>query len=155
MPLDKAHLYQYCEREIKRNFSELGVQEARWILNNYNNIYGGSPQEFPEKYIENSIYSYGVKEGGNAKYLKEIPIRMYTDLDVEWLINERKRDLYDWNGTDIIAMINELKLMGNENANVIITMGKGIRLDGTRHPHSWSIMNNQDCIEWIDQLLDQ
>ena len=155
VPLDKAHLYEYCQREIKRDFSEVGVNEARWILNNYNDIYGGSPIEFPQKYIEASIYSYGEKHGGNAKYLKDIPIRMYTDLDVNWLINERQRDLYDWNGSDIVAMINDLNLMGNKDANVIITMGKGVRLDGTKHPHSWSIMDNQDCFNWIFNLINE
>ena len=123
------------------------------MMNNYNEIYGGSPKEFPEKYIEASIYSNGVENGGNAEYLKDIPIRMYTDLDVNWLMNERRRDLYDWNGTDIVAMINDLKLMGNSDANVIITMGKGVKLDGTKHPHSWSIMDNQDCFKWIEKLI--
>lgn len=155
VPLDKAHMYEYCLREISRNFSEVGVNEARWIINKYNQTYGGSPKEFPERYIEASIYSYGAENGGNAQYLKDIPIRMYTDLDVEWLINERGRDLYDWNGTDIVAMINELKLMGNTDANVIITMGKGVRLDGSKHPHSWSIMDNQDCMNWILKLFEK
>jgi len=153
VPLDKAHFYEYCQREIKRNYSELGVGEARWMLNNYNEIYGGSPEKFSEKYIKASIYSNGVEKGGNAQYLKDTPIRMYTDLDVNWLMNERRRDLYDWNGTDIVAMINDLKLMGNKNANVVITMGKGVKLDGTRHPHSWSIMDNKDCFNWIEKLI--
>ncbi len=152
-PLDLAHLYKYAEREIKRNFSEAGMDEARWMINKYNNIFGGSPSEFPEKYIEASMYSYGVENGGNAVYLKDMPIRMYTDLDVNWLLNERHRDLYDWNGTNIVAMINELKLMGNKDANVVITMGKGVRLDGRRHPHSWSIMDTDDCMNWIMTLL--
>jgi len=153
VPLDNIHLYEYCEREIKRNFSEVGINEAKWFIKRYNKLYGGSPKEYPERYIETSIYSNGEINGGNAKYLKNIPVRMYTDLDVNWLITERRRDLYDWNGTDIVAMINDLKLMGNEDANVIITMGKGVRLDGTNHPHSWSIMDNNDCINWILKLL--
>lgn len=152
-PLDIAHLYEYAEREIKRNFSEAGMNEAKWMINNYNEIFGGSPTDFPEKYVEASMYSHGVEDGGNAKYLKDISIRMYTDLDVDWLLNERHRDLYDWNGTNIVAMINELKLMGNEDANVIITMGEGVRLDGSRHPHSWSIMDTDDCMKWIKTLL--
>jgi len=152
VPVDKAHLYAYCQREISRNFSEAGMNEARWLMNNYNQMYGGSPDEFPEKYVAASIYSNGAENGGNAQYLKNMPIRMYTDLDVEWLINQRRRDLYDWNGTDIVAMINDLKLMGNQDANVIVTMGKGVRLDGRKHPHSWSIMDNQDCMQWILQL---
>ena len=155
VPLDKIHMYEYCEREIARNFSEAGMNEARWIMNRYNQLYGGSPQEYPDRYVEASIYSNGYPQGGNAQYLKEIPIRMYTDLDVEWLMNQRRRDLYDWNGTDIVAMINDLKLMGNEDANVIITMGQGVRLDGRRHPHSWSIMDNRDCIDWIIKLMSE
>lgn len=154
-PLDKAYLYTYCEREIKRNFSPAGVNEAKWMLNSYNTTYGGSPSEFPEKYIEASLYSYGVEHGGNAQYLKNTPIRMYTDLDVDWLMNERQRDLNDWNGSDIIAMINELKIMGNTDANVIVTMGKGVRLDGRKHPHSWSIMDNTDCMNWILKLMNK
>lgn len=155
VPLDKAHLYEYAEREIKRDFSEAGVNEAHWIINNYKEQYGGSPNEVPQNYLNASIYSNGAPQGGNAKYLKNIPIRMYTDLDVNWLMNERRRDLYDWNGTDIVAMINDLKLMGNQDANVIITMGKGVRLDGTPHPHSWSIMDNEDCLAWIERLIYQ
>jgi hypothetical protein len=152
-PLDQARFYKYCEREIKRNFSEAGVNEAKWIKSNSDSLYGGSPDKFSEKYIEASIFSFGAKDGGNAKYLKNIPIRMYTDLDVDWLVNNRHRDLYDWNGIDIVAMINQLKVMGNKNANVIISQGKGVRLDGSKNPHSWSIMDSQDCLNWILNLL--
>lgn len=151
-PLDDAHMYEYCQREIDRNFSEVGMNEARYIMNSLNETYGGSPEEYPEKYIEGSIYSNGVKDGGNAKFLKNIPIRMYTDLDLDFLLDQRRRDLYDWNGTDIVAMINDLKLMGNEDADVILTMGRGVRLDGTKHPHSWSIMDTNDCLHWIKSL---
>ncbi len=155
MPLDEAHFYAYCERELKRNSSKAGMAEAKYILEYFNETYGGSPKNFPEKYVEASIYSYGAENGGNAKYLKDMPIRIYTDLDVEWLLNERHRDLYDWNGTDIVAMINQLKVLGNTNASVKISQGKGVRLDGTRHPHSWSILDTKDCLNWIINLFNQ
>lgn len=153
-PLDKAHLYQYCEREIERNFTEAGVNEGKWIIGKYKKLYG-TPYKHPKKYAEASIYTYRAKDGGNAKYLKDIPLRMYTDFDVEWLMNQRHRDLYDWNGTDIIAMINMLKVMGNDDANVIISYGKGFKLDGSKNPHSWSIMDSQDCLNWISKLLEK
>ncbi|MFD2909678.1 hypothetical protein ACFSX9_13150 [Flavobacterium ardleyense] len=154
-PLDQARFYKYCEREIEKNIYKPAVDEAKWMKNNWDNIYGGSPEKFPEKYIENSIYSYGAKDGGNAKYLKNIPILMFTDLDTDWLINQRNRDLNDWNGIDIISMINQLKIMGNENATVIVSQGKGVRLDGTKNPHSWSIMDSKICLDWIVDLLKE
>lgn len=154
-PLDLAHLYEYCKREIERNYSEAGVNEAKWIISFYNKMFGGSPEDVPEVYEAHSIYSHDSESGGNTTYLKDVPVRMYTDLDIEWLINEKRRDLYDWNGTDITAMINKLKLMGNKDANVLITMGKGVRLNGTRHPHSWSIMDNEDCVNWVFKLFTE
>jgi hypothetical protein len=77
---------------------------------------------------------------------------MYTDFDVEWLIQQRHRDLY-WNGTDIIAMVNSLKIMGNEGANVIIIYGKGFKLEGSKHPHSSTIMESVDCLNWISKVI--
>lgn len=154
-PLDQARFYKYCEREIEKNIYKPAVDEAKWIKNNYDNIYGGSPEKFPEKYVENSIYSYGAKEGGNAKYLKKMPLLMFTDLDTDWLINQRHRDLNDWNGIDIISMINQLKIMGNEKAKVIVSQGKGVKLDGTKNPHSWSIMDSEVCLNWIIELFKE
>lgn len=153
-PLDKARFYKYCEREIQRNIYQPAVDEAKWIKNNYDSIYGGSPDKFPEKYMEGSIYSYGAKDGGNAKYLKSMPLLTFTDLDTDWLINQRHRDLNDWNGIDIISMINQLKIMGNENAKVIVSQGKGFKLDGTKNPHSWSIMDSEICLNWILELFE-
>lgn len=152
-PLDFAHFYAYCEREIARDFSPTGVQEARWMMNNYNTIYGGSPDEAPQAYIDASTFSYGTPEGGNAKYLTNIGIRMHSDLNLDYLLNQRKRDLYDWNGTDIVAFVNQLKINGNTNAEVIITQNEGVRLNGMKHPHSWSIMHTDDTLRWILELI--
>jgi len=153
-PLDKARFYKYCEREIEKNIYQPAVDEAKWIKGQCDSIYGGSPEKFPEKYIENSIYSFGAKDGGNAKYLKNTPLLMFTDLDTDWLINQRHRDLNDWNGIDIISMVNQLKILGNNNAKVIVSQGKGFKLDGTKNPHSWSIMDSKVCLDWILSLLE-
>ena len=80
---------------------------------------------------------------------------MFTDLDTDWLINQRHRDLNDWNGIDIISMINQLKIMGNEKAKVIVSQGKGVKLDGTKNPHSWSIMDSEVCLNWILELFEK
>lgn len=154
-PLDYAHFYKYCEREISRNFSPIGVGEAKWFLDNYNTIYEGSPDDYPQNYIEASTFSYGADGGGNAKYLTDIAIRMNSDLNLDYLLNQRQRDLYDWNGTDVVAFINQLKINGNKNAEVIITHNKGVRFDGTVHPHSWSIIDTNDTIEWILELIKE
>ncbi|PHR44649.1 MAG: hypothetical protein COA32_14755 [Fluviicola sp.] len=153
-PLDLTRFYRYCEREIKRDASEAGVAEAKWIKSVYEQVYGGSPDSVPMRYQEASVFTYGAEKGGNAQYFNDIAIRMHSDLNVDFLINERNRDLYDWNGSDIVAFVNQLKLNGHKQAEVVITKNKGRRPDGSLHPHSWSIIETDATIEWMLKLLD-
>lgn len=153
-PLDFARFYRYCEREVERNFSESGMAESKFFLDVYNQIYQGSPDEFPENYVEASIYSFGAEKGGNAQYLNDIGIMMYSDLNTDFLINDRHRDLNDWNGIDIVSFVNQLKINGHQNATVHISHNKGKRMDGTANPHSWSILDDEMTLDWIIQLLE-
>lgn len=152
-PIDFVRFYRYCEREVKKNFSPAGVAEAQWFINVYNQVYGGPPDRFLQNYIEASIFSFEAESGGNAQYLNEIGILMYSDLNIDFLINKRRRDLYDWNGIDLVAFVNQLRLNGNTNAEVVISQNKGTRPDGTKHPHSWSIMDTDKTMNWILNLL--
>lgn len=148
-PLDFEQMYQRAQREIKRNFSEVGVNEANWVINDFNSTFGGTPTAFPNEYEKYSMFTHRLEDGGNAKYLINVPIRIYTEPGVEWQLENRHRDLYDLNCTNISAMINLLQLNGNKNAEIITTFNKGKRLNGTKHPHSWSIMNSQNTMDWI------
>ena len=154
-PLDYAHLWNHCKNDIERNFSEAAVKEGKWLTKAYIEEFGGSPKDFPQNYIKYSIYSYSQKDGGNAKYLKNTPILLYTEPDILWEMKNRQRDYYDMNCLDISAMINLLQLQGNKDAELIITYNKGKRLSGKRHPHSWSIMDSRQCLTWILKQLDK
>ena len=152
-PLDYAHLWKHCENDIERNVSEAAVMEGKWIIDMYTKEFGGSPDNIKENYIKYSIFSYSEKDGGNAKYLKTIPILLYTEPDIIWQMQNRQRDYYDLNCVDIAAMINFLQIQGNKKAKLVVTNNKGKRLNGMRHPHSWSIMDSQQCLTWIMEQL--
>ncbi len=152
-PLDYTHLWNHCEKDLERNFSQPAIQESKTIMDSYRKEFGGSPEEVPQNYIKYSIFSYSQKDGGNAKYLIHTPILLYTEPDVIWQMQNRHRDFYDMNCVDISAMINLLQLKGNKDAQLVVTHDKGRRLDGTRHPHAWSIMDSQQCLDWIMNQL--
>lgn len=154
-PVDYAHLWDHCINDIERNVSDMAVQESKAIMEEYKREFGGSPQEYPENYIAYSIYSHDEKNGGNAKYLLNTPVLIFTEPDVMWQLKNRNRDFYDMNCLDQSAMINFLRIRGNKNAELIATNNKGKRPDGTRHPHSWSIMDSQLCLNWIMNQLSQ
>lgn len=147
-PLDYENMYYRLERDIARNFSAAAVNEAKMFNKKLVDAIG-KPNTNRDKYLKESMFTYRDKDGGNAKYLMNIPILMYTEPGIMWQMENRHRDLYDLNCTDITAMMNLLKLQGHKNADLIITNDRGIRPEGFRHPHSWSIMDPEECLSWI------
>lgn len=152
-PLDFAHLWKHCEKDIERNVSQAAVAEGKWIIDMYTQEFGGAPAQYKDNYVKYSIFSYSEKDGGNAKYLKNTPILLYTEPDIMWQMKNRQRDYYDLNCVDIAAMINLLQTQGNKEAKLVVTNNKGRRLNGMRHPHSWSIMDSKQCLDWILKQL--
>ena len=152
-PLDYAQGYYTALRLVEKNFSEISVNEAKSGLEKANSQFGGKPDKFPEKYLQYSPYSRSEKNGGNAALLKNIPVRIYCDPDINWWMTNRRMDYYDMNALNHTAMINQLNILGNDKAEFINALGKGYRLDGARHPHSWSIVDADDCINWLKKCL--
>jgi hypothetical protein len=161
-PVDCAGLYKRAEREIAvytRDTAALtpGMQgalgEDRYIINFYTTNYGGSPDQYPLRYIEGSEFSYDQPDGGNAKYLLNVPVRIYCDPDIVWQLENRNRSYYQMNAADQAAMINFLRIGGNKRAEFIAATGKGYRLDGTRNPHSWSVIDADECLNWMLGLM--
>jgi hypothetical protein len=150
-PTDLEHMYYTEERLLETSPNKT---EPTYALNEFKKNTGGTPDSARKNYVYYSAFSKSEKDGGNAKYLKTIPIRIYNDVDVNWWLTNRNSDLYDMNALDQSAMINFLHRAGNKKAEFINAYGKGYRLDGTRHPHSWSIVDAVECIDWIKKYLE-
>jgi len=124
------------------------------MLRRFKIMYGGSPAEHPEKYEEVSSFYPEAKDGGNAKYLAAIPVRLYCDPDINWIIENRRGSYEIINAADLSGCISQLKLLGNKNAEFVNCLGKGFKPDGTRHPHYFSMLDPEEFIVWANKLLD-
>jgi|GEM_PF-229809 len=160
-PVDMKDLYNGAKKAIVKYEKEgdklseskkIALQEDHYLVKEFEKQYGGSPEEFPEKYVEGSMFTRSSDDGGNAKYLINVPVRLYCDPDIVWQLKNKSRDYYDMNAANLSAMTNFLMQSGNTKAEFIPAIGKGFRVDGTRHPHSWSIVEPTDCIKWILEL---
>ncbi|MBO9703337.1 MAG: hypothetical protein J7604_24195 [Sporocytophaga sp.] len=148
-PVDLIQLHYTMVRTTEANCNEAYVNEAKWVVANDIKKYGGTPEQNPTGYITDSPYSRSAKNGGNAQYLKDLPVRLYTDPDIKWNLEVRCADYYDMNAFGLAGMIRFLKLSGNKNAELISAINKGYDLNGKRNPHSWSILDAKDCKEWM------
>ena len=152
-PLDLGDIWDYFQREIKKNYSEVGVFEAKMISEMMNKEIG-TPETNPKRYNELTPFNHKLIGLGNEKFLKNIAVRVYEDIDVEWQLKERRRSLYDTNILNASELINRLMLSGNDRAEFRTSKQPGQRSNGTRHPHSWSIVDEVECIQWTLRLFD-
>ena len=115
----------------------------------------GHPEENAAEWVRLTPFHVQLEESGNEKYLKEMAVRCYGDIDVEWILKERRRSLYDSNALDASELIARLMLMGNTKAEFITAERKGYRSDGRRHPHSWSIVDEVEFVQWVLGLFGE
>ncbi|AWW31527.1 hypothetical protein DN752_16115 [Echinicola strongylocentroti] len=151
-PVDLFGIWNYFQREIKKNYSDVGVGEAKFVTEIMESEIG-NPDENADNYNRLTPFNMELENYGNEKFLKDMSVRVYHDLDVVWQLENRRRSLFDSNAFASSEMINRLLLMGNERAAFIPSKSPGYRSSGTRHPHSWSIVDEVGFIQWVKSLL--
>lgn len=81
---------------------------------------------------------------------KKTALRIYCEPDILWWIKNRNMDLSDMNVTDCAGYINKLlQKSQDQNVALLLTKDKGIRNGNQQHPHSWSIAEPIDLINWL------
>lgn len=152
-PLDYERFYKASMNAVNRNFNSDAVTEGKAVVHLFTTVFKGAPFNNLKAYQAKSPFSYSSINGGNAGLLNHMAVRIYTEPDINWWIENRRRDYYDFNSIDDAALINQLKLNGNDNAELVVSNKKGYQDDGSRHPHSWSIVDEKDLVDWCIKLF--
>jgi hypothetical protein len=153
-PLDYERWFLSAELALKRlALAERENAEDRDAVYYLRKEFGASPADAAEAYRRQSVVSALVPAGGNARLLKDTPVRIYIEPDVKWRVENWNQDIYNSNVVDATALINVLRLLGNKDAELIVTSGRGYRRDGSRNPHSWSIVDERDLAQWLTKML--
>jgi hypothetical protein len=151
-PLDMKRFRNTVLHEIEINFRKNNVNGMKNFLKNFEGFFGGPPSLQADNYKKYSAYYRDAVDGGNAAYLKTLPVRLYCDPDVNWAIENLRVGYEHLNASDQSACIAQLKLLGNANAELIVNLGKGYF--GTyRHPHAISQLDSKEFLSWADKII--
>jgi hypothetical protein len=149
-PLDFERFYLSCEREVRLAGNSIPDEERVYMIDRLNKEMGGSPKRVLQNYYKTSPYSFTDISQTAVKKMKNVPLRIYSELDINWYIKDRQEDFTGLNITECSAMINELNRLGNNKASLITTQNKGFRKpNNEKQPHSWSIVDNEELIKWL------
>ncbi|HYE55351.1 MAG TPA: hypothetical protein VD996_10920, partial [Chitinophagaceae bacterium] len=152
-PVDIIDLWHFFDKQISKNFSQVAVQEAKFVSAIMQQEHG-TLKENLQTYKWLTPF-YNLQEGeGNEKHLRNIPVRVYHDVDIAWQLENRRRSIYESNYLNSSELILRLKLMNN-NAAEFIKGRTGYRSNGTRHPHSWNIVDEVEFIQWMKKIVEK
>lgn len=153
-PLDFIRFYNSYKRTLRIAPNSGLRKEAIYMTERIEKEMGGTPSTNLQNYINKSPYCFTDTNQTAIKQIANIPIRYYTEPELNWKMKEYgSSDFSDINGFDGSCMINELVLLGNTNAQLILTENKGYRKPNHRkQPHSWSIIDEEELIQWLQSL---
>lgn len=153
-PLDFIRFYNSMKRILRIDPNSKLQKEALYMTERIEKELQGTPITNTQNYIDQSPYCFTDTNQTVIKHLIDIPIRYYTEPELHWKMEYfGSADYSDINGLDGSCMINELRLLGNKNAELILTKDKGYRRPNHRkQPHSWSIIDDKELLEWLRKL---
>ncbi len=152
-PVDIFHSWETMQTLKKQGDSQVAIDEADWVEKIYNAFYGATPETNQDIFEQMNSFSFSKQGTGKEKHLKDVAVRAYHDVDIPWRLTERNQSVSHSNFLVTSELINRLLKLGNENAEFVQSFQTGYRANGKRHPHSWSIIDAKECIEWIGGLL--
>ena len=109
----------------------------------------GNPNKDISKYEEHSVFTSKTNNIDNVKNLNKTKIRLYTEPDTEWWKNYSMSEYDEMNAYYIKKLYEKLNELKFDNVEYIPTKNKGYRANGERQPHSWSIVNKENLINWM------
>lgn len=148
-PLDLYALYESSLKDLQRpDFSEARLAEPKWIVNHFENVFG-KDDNLLQNIQHVSPFTLKTTHTDNISNLKTIDLRLYTEPDKIWWKTHRDTDFESTNAYSIQQLYSTLITKKWQHVQLIETKNKGYRADGTRHPHSWSIVAIEALIDWI------
>lgn len=147
-PIDLAALYYSAEKNLENNFSKPSVEESTWIIEQFTTQFG-NPHLDLSKYERQSVFTLETDDTHNISGLKNTKIRLYTEPDTLWWKQNRMASYEQTNAFYIKKLAASLRAKQFTDVVYIPTENKGYRANGERHPHSWSIVDEKDLMQWI------
>lgn len=147
-PIDLYRLYENALVDLsKEGLTEQRLAEPRWIVETLENTFG-KQDDLLVNIAEQSPFTFKTQKM-SVPNLSQTQLRLYTEPDVEWWRTNRGTIFEQTNAYMIQNIHKWLKEVGWEQTELIQTKNKGYRANGDRHPHSWSIVDVDELLQWM------
>lgn len=148
-PIDLYALYTSSVVDTKNpNLNKARLAEPKGIIKYFEKEFGKGDQLLSQL---SKLSPYTQRNNTvSIESLAESQLRFYTEPDKEWYKENRQTEFEFTNAYSIQQFVQHLeKDLDWKHVELIETSDKGYRSDGSRNPHSWSIVDTDNLLSWI------
>jgi hypothetical protein len=157
-PVDLTELFNVNTLEVEGFIckgEKIKVTDETRIMLEKMTKYLGTPESNIDNYYDNSVFIFNDRynTGGNAIYLKDVPVRIYSGIGANYMQSKTECGFYLDTSPFLVSF---LKHHGNELATFKSQYDKDYYPDGGeqfRGRHAWLGFDSKECVGWILQIL--
>ncbi len=153
-PLDWIRQYNEGERDVRIAFTEGAIWEGSFAMYVLEKNLNGTPQTNLENYLDFSAYSYSDRKNRNIKYFKEYPVRAYMEVAIQYWLEKKRKTTIDNNGADMVGLIAQMKLAGNEKSDLVIFYPHESKTEKKNTDATWFAVDKDELMDWITKQVE-
>lgn len=147
--MDFTRKWHQHERDIKLN--RIDLWESKFINYLLETNLKGTPKKNLKNYNNFSTYSYFNNENENIKIYKNYGVLAYIEPAIKYKFTKQLKTLYENNSTDMVSFLAELKLLGNDNVELIVIQPKDNSSINKNTQSTWDAINKNELMNWIQK----
>ena len=150
--IDWVRMWYEAQKQVRDHATESSFFEGNLITYLFKQQFAATPVTAIGKYIDFSPYCYFDLEMKKPALYKSLSIRAYTYADTRYWFAAKGKGIYDCNYPDMSGFINEQKLAGNKNAELIVFHSNTedvAQQNMRRQSSTWDLVDKKDLAEWM------
>jgi hypothetical protein len=150
--IDWVRMWYEAQKQVRDHATESSFFEGNLIHYLFNVNFGASPTTAIDRYIEFSPYSYFDLQMKKPALFKDLAIRAYTYADIRYWFSASGKGVYDSNYPDMSGFVNEQKLVGNRDAELIVfhtNMTDPLQAQMRKQSATWDLVDKKELAGWM------
>lgn len=152
--LDWVRQYNEGARDIRINYNKGAVWEGTLTTYLLKKHLNGTPKTNLESYLNFSAYSYSDEESRHIKLYKDLAIRTYMQVAIEYWLKEKRKTPFDNNMSDMVGLITELQLAGNKTSELKVIYPEDSKSEKKNVDGTWISVDKAELMEWVMRQLE-
>lgn len=147
--LDWVRQWYEGQKQVRDSLTEVGYFEGKMVTYLFDKHLKCNPVTNMQKMVDFSPYSYFDTKMKQVQPYKKIIVRANTFADTEYWFSAPGKGVYDSNYPDMSGIINELKLAGNNKAELVVFQNENKTGQHTKQSSTWNMVDKKELMEWI------